>query len=204
MIGCMTNYKKINLFLLVYWLFVPCVLAEPALPKKVPYLAAEASTFNLTLQQLLRGYNLSNSTPVLPLFKQVHSPKFTKDSLYYVGVINDDFYISLVLDSASQRIKTFQMTYVLGLKTSDQCNLDTIKTSIDDNSLNYMSVLLRWLNPELAVNESIGKVAELLCNGRGLPFYHEIDKSLRYVVADHGEKGITLAIEPVNVKKSDK
>ncbi len=200
----MTNYKKINLFLLICWLLVPFVQAEPALPNKVPYLAAEASTFNLTLQQLIRGYNLSHLSPELPPFKQIYSPKFTKDNLYYVSIVNHDFYISLVLESASQKIKTFQMTYLPGLTIKEQCDRDKIIEAIDKESLNYMSFLVHWLNPELAANESLSKVTTLLCNGKGLPFYHEIDKNLRYVVADHGEKGITLAIEPVNIKKSDK
>lgn len=166
--------------------------SEPKLPASAPYLAASAPTFNLTLQQFQDGYNLSNPEYPFPDWEEVKSPQHKKHNLYFASHINETLYASIVIDSASSKVKTIQLTYLPGWNAHSP--------EIDENLIvaqQYMSSLLRWMDPDMPPDDSLNRLQSLLDAGAGLAFHQETDRSLRYVVADHGEKGITLALEPI-------
>ncbi|WP_416352660.1 DUF1454 family protein [Edwardsiella ictaluri] len=62
---------------------------------------------------------------------------------------------------------------------------------------------MQSFSPTISPQQSLEKVAELLSRGRSQPYYSQQDGSLRYVVSDSGEKGITFAVEPIKLSLSE-
>lgn len=80
---------------------------------------------------------------------------------------------------------------------------DIITDDCDIVAINYMTTLYQWFNPSEAPEYSQKEIIRLLKVGRDEPLYQEIINNLRYVVVDHGEKGITLAVEPIKQTASN-
>ncbi|MCP5756981.1 YiiQ family protein, partial [Klebsiella pneumoniae] len=66
-----------------------------------------------------------------------------------------------------------------------------------------MSAILRAFVPTLSPLQSQQKLQKLLTAGKGKRYYTETEGAVRYVVADHGEKGLTFAIEPIKLALSE-
>ena len=45
--------------------------------------------------------------------------------------------------------------------------------------------------------------ALVLAAGKGKRYFADTEGAVRYVVADHGEKGLTFAVEPIKLALSD-
>ena len=70
-------------------------------------------------------------------------------------------------------------------------------------AISYMANLIRQFDATLTPAQSQDKINNLLDKGKGMPFYQQQVGAIRYVIADNGEKGLTLAVEPVKLALSE-
>ncbi|MBC3381861.1 DUF1454 family protein [Serratia fonticola] len=165
-------------------------------PANAPYLLAGAPTFDLTVVQFREKYNRDNPTLPIGEFRVVpsredDSPLLTRAA----SKINENLYASTALEKGTGKIKTMQITHLL-LQDGEEKAAKAI-------AVNYMAALSRQFEPTLTVEESIIKVNNLLEKGKGSYFYQQQVGSIRYVVADNGDKGITFAVEPIKLTLSE-
>ncbi len=66
-------------------------------------------------------------------------------------------------------------------------------------AISYMENVIREFDPTLSVDQSVAKVNSLIDKGKGMQFYQQQVGAVRYVISDNGEKGLTLAVEPVKL-----
>lgn len=188
------------------------------------YLMSGAPTFTQTVKQFEETYNAAHPNYEIPPYQEI--TRLSKDNvLYFASKINSTLYSSVVVDGQTKKIKSLQLTYVAPAPVTAKIEPETetitqqeiitpalenqaividgdipvINTS-DNVARDYMATLLEWFNPALSHEESKKELDRLLKIGRDDPLYQEIIDNLRYVVVDHGEKGITLAVEPIKQK----
>jgi len=90
----------------------------------------------------------------------------------------------------------------------DRANLTRAASKINENlyastALEYMSAMIRAFVPTFSQAQSQQKLQKLLAAGKGKRYFADTEGAVRYVVADHGEKGLTFAIEPIKLALSE-
>lgn len=181
--------------------------ANSTAPKEqitAPYLLAGAPTFDMTLVKFREKFNHDN--PTLPI-NEFHIMKAKHDSppLTRAAVkINENLYLSTALEKATGKIKTLQITLL-------PINIDQekIKGKKDNKSneekktrllaIDYMAALMRQFNPTFSVKQSIDATLKLLESSKESRFYTRSVDTIRYVIVDKGEKGLTFAVEPIKL-----
>lgn len=165
-------------------------LASEETPK-APYLMPGAPTFETTLVSFRDKYNLANPTQQIGEFRAIADNPGDTLLTRAASKINEDLYASTALEKGTGKIKSMQMTY-MPIQGQDE-------KSAHATAINYMANLVRQFDPTLSVDQSITKVNTLIDKGKGMPFYQQQVGAVRYVISDSGEKGLTLAIEPIKL-----
>ncbi|MDR3432870.1 MAG: DUF1454 family protein [Rouxiella aceris] len=178
------------------------VLADPPQERptneevpKAPYLMPGAPTFEMTLVNFREKYNAANPTQQIGEFRAI--PDKTDSALLTraASKINEDLYASTALEKGTGKIKSLQITY-LPIKGPDE-------KVAHATAISYMANLIRQFDATLTPAQSQDKINYLLDKGKGMPFYQQQVGAIRYVIADNGEKGLTLAVEPVKLALSE-
>lgn len=162
---------------------------------KAPYLMPGAPTFEMTLVNFREKYNAANPTQQIGEFRAI--PDKTDSALLTraASKINEDLYASTALEKGTGKIKSLQITY-LPIKGPDEKVAHT-------TAISYMANLIRQFDATLTPAQSQDKINNLLDKGKGMQFYQQQVGAIRYVIADNGEKGLTLAVEPVKLALSE-
>lgn len=173
-----------------------------------PYLREEAPTFNLTIQQFRDKFNAANPTLTLAEYKIV-KPQDEKSPLVRAATrIDETLYSSAALEKGQRQIKSLQLTYLpaataLSVPETPESAAKREKAAAELMT-NYMAAFILLFEPTQTPQSCRQKAAELLKKGKGASFYQQTEGTLRFVIADRGEKGITFALEPIKLSLSDK
>ena len=163
----------------------------PTAPKLAPYVQPGAPVFSETIPQFREKFNSMNPGTPLPEYRTVDTGQVQNMVVLAVSKINDSFYSSTALEPGTGKIKSLQMTWVSPQGTSEKQSRDL--------AFRYMTALIRYFSPQLTEQTSHQKLESLLKAAKvNIPFF-DAEGALRYVISDQGEKGITLAIEPVRL-----
>ncbi|ACT04997.1 protein of unknown function DUF1454 [Dickeya chrysanthemi Ech1591] len=171
-------------------------LFQPKNPTAAPYLLAGSPTFDMNIVQFRTHYNLSNPSLPISEYRVVDTGDDSPNLTRAASRINDHLYSSTALEKGTGKIKTMQITWIPKLKDPDQ-------SGRRKQAISYMAALVRTFMPSLTNEQSLKKIETLLEKGKGQRFYQQTEGALRYVVADHGEKGLTFAVEPIKLTLSD-
>ncbi|SFN59774.1 Protein of unknown function [Izhakiella capsodis] len=155
------------------------------------YLLTGAPTFDMTIGQFREKYNASNPSLPLSEYRAIDNRSDKSNLTRAASKINENLYSSTALERGTGKIKTLQITW-LPVQGPEQ------KTAYD-KALAYMAAFVRYFEPMLNEEQSLNRVTTLLAEGKGQRYVAKNEGALRYVVADNGEKGITLAIEPLKL-----
>lgn len=188
------------------------------LPTIAPYALPDSPTFNLTLIDFRSRHN--QSFPQLHL-NEYHDVSISDEQSFIVFTtsITEAIRSSAALEKGTNKIKSLQITYspeddseyeqldlLLDSESAIQQLVTPNITDIEVSSakgmedflaIRYMAAIIQSFSPTQSPQQSIEKVIQLLSNGKNLKYYHQQDGSLRYVVSDNRELGITFAIEPI-------
>ena len=160
-----------------------------------PYLLAGAPSFDQSISQFREKFNTDN--PKLPL-NEVRSIATSRDRANLTRAaskINENLYASTALERGTLKIKSMQITW-LPIQGPEQKAART-------KALEYMSAMIRAFVPTFSQAQSQQKLQKLLAAGKGKRYFADTEGAVRYVVADHGEKGLTFAIEPIKLALSE-
>ena len=160
-----------------------------------PYLLAGAPSFDQSISQFREKFNADN--PKLPL-NEVRSIATSRDRANLTRAaskINENLYASTALERGTLKIKSMQITW-LPIQGPEQKAART-------KALEYMSAMIRAFVPTFSQAQSQQKLQKLLAAGKGKRYFADTEGAVRYVVADHGEKGLTFAIEPIKLALSE-
>lgn len=165
--------------------------ATPPPPAVAPYLQPGAPVFSDTVPRFREQFNHDNPQSPLPEYRTVETGQPSGLVVLAVSQVSPDFYSSTALEPGSGKIKSLQMTWVprKGL---------TAKAS-RDVAFRYMAALIRYFSPLLSPQQSQQKLEALLNAAKDKKTITENEGALRYVIAAHGDNGVTLAIEPVRL-----
>ena len=160
-----------------------------------PYLLAGAPSFDLSISQFREKFNADN--PKLPLneFRSIATSRDRANLTRAASKINENLYASTALERGTLKIKSMQITW-LPIQGPEQKAAKT-------KALEYMSAMIRAFVPTLSPAQSQQKLQKLLTAGKGKRYFSDTEGAVRYVVADHGEKGLTFAIEPIKLALSE-
>lgn len=164
-------------------------------PATAPYLLQGAPSFDQSISQFRETFNKDNPTLALGEFRAIDGAKDTPTLTRAASKINENLYASTALERGTLKIKSMQITW-LPIQGPEQ-------KAAKAKALEYMSAILRAFTPILTKAQSQQKLQKLLTAGKNKRYYAETDGAIRYVVADHGEKGLTFAIEPIKLALSD-
>lgn len=164
-------------------------------PATAPYLLQGAPSFDQSISQFRETFNKDNPTLVLGEFRAIDGAKDTPTLTRAASKINENLYASTALERGTLKIKSMQITW-LPIQGPEQ-------KAAKAKALEYMSAILRAFTPILTKVQSQQKLQKLLTAGKNKRYYAETDGAIRYVVADHGEKGLTFAVEPIKLALSD-
>ncbi|MGD1361041.1 DUF1454 family protein, partial [Klebsiella pneumoniae] len=156
-----------------------------------PYLLAGAPSFDLSISQFREKFNADN--PKLPLneFRSIATSRDRANLTRAASKINENLYASTALERGTLKIKSMQITW-LPIQGPEQKAART-------KALEYMSAMIRAFVPTFSQTQSQQKLQKLLAAGKGKRYFADTEGAVRYVVADHGEKGLTFAIEPIKL-----
>ncbi|WP_109001699.1 YiiQ family protein [Klebsiella pneumoniae] len=160
-----------------------------------PYLLAGAPSFDQSISQFREKFNADN--PKLPL-NEIRSIATSRDRANLTRAaskINENLYASTALERGTLKIKSMQITW-LPIQGPEQKAART-------KALEYMSAMIRAFVPTFSQAQSQQKLQKLLAAGKGKRYFADTEGAVRYVVADHGEKGLTFAIEPIKLALSE-
>mgnify|MGYP004711872443 CR=1 FL=1 len=168
------------------------VFADPPTASKIaPYVQPGAPVFSDTIPQFREKFNSMNPDTPLPEYRTVDTGQVQNTVVLAVSKINDSLYSSTALEPGTGKIKSLQMTWVplhgAGEKESR------------DLAFHYMAALIRFFSPQLTEQTSDRKLESLLKAAKINIPYFDAEGALRYVISDQGDKGLTLAIEPVRL-----
>ena len=163
----------------------------PAVPKIAPYVQPGAPVFSETIPQFREKFNSMNPDTPLPEYRTVDTGQVQNIVVLAVSKINDSFYSSTALEPGTGKIKSLQMTWVPSRGTGEKESRGL--------ALRYMTALIRFFSPQLTEQTSDKKLESLLKAAKVNVPYFDAEGALRYVISDQGEKGLTLAIEPVRL-----
>ncbi|CAH3228889.1 MULTISPECIES: YiiQ family protein [Klebsiella] len=160
-----------------------------------PYLLAGAPSFDQSISQFREKFNADN--PKLPLneFRSIASSRDRANLTRAASKINENLYASTALERGTLKIKSMQITW-LPIQGPEQKAART-------KALEYMSAMIRAFVPTFSQTQSQQKLQKLLAAGKGKRYFADTEGAVRYVVADHGEKGLTFAIEPIKLALSE-
>ncbi|EOH9055784.1 YiiQ family protein [Klebsiella pneumoniae] len=160
-----------------------------------PYLLAGAPSFDLSISQFREKFNADN--PMLPLneFRSIATSRDRANLTRAASKINENLYASTALERGTLKIKSMQITW-LPIQGPEQKAART-------KALEYMSAMIRAFVPTFSQAQSQQKLQKLLAAGKGKRYFADTEGAVRYVVADHGEKGLTFAIEPIKLALSE-
>ena len=160
-----------------------------------PYLLAGAPSFDQSISQFREKFNADN--PKLPLneFRSIATSRDRANLTRAASKINENLYASTALERGTLKIKSMQITW-LPIQGPEQKAART-------KALEYMSAMIRAFVPTLSPSQSQQKLQKLLTAGKGKRYFADTEGAVRYVVADHGEKGLTFAIEPIKLALSE-
>ncbi|EPG6259541.1 DUF1454 family protein [Klebsiella aerogenes] len=169
--------------------------AETESAATAPYLLPSAPIFDVSISEFREKFNADN--PKLPLneFRSIASSRDKANLTRAATKINENLYASTALERGTLKIKSMQITW-LPIQGPEQ-------KAAKAKALEYMSAILRAFVPTLSPLQSQQKLQKLLTAGKGKRYYTETEGAVRYVVADHGEKGLTFAIEPIKLALSE-
>ncbi|HCD1860952.1 TPA: YiiQ family protein [Klebsiella pneumoniae] len=160
-----------------------------------PYLLAGAPSFDQSISQFREKFNADN--PKLPLneFRSIATSRPRANLTRAASKINENLYASTALERGTLKIKSMQITW-LPIQGPEQKAART-------KALEYMSAMIRAFVPTFSQAQSQQKLQKLLAAGKGKRYFADTEGAVRYVVADHGEKGLTFAIEPIKLALSE-
>lgn len=160
-----------------------------------PYLLAGAPSFDQSISQFREKFNADN--PKLPLneFRSIATSRDRANLTRAASKINENLYASTALERGTLKIKSMQITW-LPIQGPEQKAART-------KALEYMSAMIRAFVPTFSQTQSQQKLQKLLAAGKGKRYFADTEGAVRYVVADHGEKGLTFAIEPIKLALSE-
>ncbi|WP_424121558.1 DUF1454 family protein [Rouxiella badensis] len=158
---------------------------------KAPYLMPGAPTFEMTLVSFREKYNIANPTQPIGEFRAIADQPENALLTRAASKINEDLYASTALEKGTGKIKSMQITYMPIQGTDAKAAHAT--------AISYMANVIREFDPTLSVDQSVAKVNSLIDKGKGMAFYQQQVGAVRYVISDNGEKGLTLAVEPVKL-----
>lgn len=160
-----------------------------------PYLLAGAPSFDQSISQFREKFNADN--PKLPLneFRPIATSRDRANLTRAASKINENLYASTALERGTLKIKSMQITW-LPIQGPEQKAART-------KALEYMSAMIRAFVPTFSQAQSQQKLQKLLAAGKGKRYFADTEGAVRYVVADHGEKGLTFAIEPIKLALSE-
>ena len=160
-----------------------------------PYLLAGAPSFDQSISQFREKFNADN--PNLPLneFRSIATSRDRANLTRAASKINENLYASTALERGTLKIKSMQITW-LPIQGPEQKAART-------KALEYMSAMIRAFVPTFSQAQSQQKLQKLLAAGKGKRYFADTEGAVRYVVADHGEKGLTFAIEPIKLALSE-
>ncbi|ABP62706.1 DUF1454 family protein [Enterobacter sp. 638] len=164
-------------------------------PATAPYLLQGAPSFDQSISQFRETFNKDNPALALGEFRAIDGAKDTPTLTRAASKINENLYASTALERGTLKIKSMQITW-LPIQGPEQ-------KAAKAKALEYMSAILRAFTPILTKAQSQQKLQKLLTAGKNKRYYAETDGAIRYVVADHGEKGLTFAVEPIKLALSD-
>ncbi|MBC2873024.1 DUF1454 family protein [Klebsiella pneumoniae] len=158
-----------------------------------PYLLAGAPSFDQSISQFREKFNADN--PKLPLneFRSIATSRDRANLTRAASKINENLYASTALERGTLKIKSMQIT---GCRSGAGAKGGRTK------ALEYMSAMIRAFVPTLA-GAKPAKTAETAGRRQGKRYFADTEGAVRYVVADHGEKGLTFAIEPIKLALSE-
>ena len=160
-----------------------------------PYLLAGAPSFDQSISQFREKFKADN--PKLPLneFRSIATSRDRANLTRAASKINENLYASTALERGTLKIKSMQITW-LPIQGPEQKAART-------KALEYMSAMIRAFVPTFSQAQSQQKLQKLLAAGKGKRYFADTEGAVRYVVADHGEKGLTFAIEPIKLALSE-
>ncbi|MCQ8431905.1 YiiQ family protein [Klebsiella pneumoniae] len=160
-----------------------------------PYQLAGAPSFDQSISQFREKFNADN--PKLPLneFRSIATSRDRANLTRAASKINENLYASTALERGTLKIKSMQITW-LPIQGPEQKAART-------KALEYMSAMIRAFVPTFSQAQSQQKLQKLLAAGKGKRYFADTEGAVRYVVADHGEKGLTFAIEPIKLALSE-
>lgn len=169
--------------------------AESESATAAPYLLSGAPSFDLSISQFREKFNADN--PNLPLneFRSIATSRDQANLTRAASKINENLYASTALERGTLKIKSMQITW-LPIQGPEQ-------KAAKAKALEYMSAMIRAFVPTLSPAQSQQKLQKLLTAGKGKRYFADTEGAVRYVVADHGEKGLTFAIEPIKLALSE-
>lgn len=168
---------------------------ETSAPATAPYLLSGAPSFDQSISQFRESFNQDNPTLALGEFRAIDGARDTPTLTRAASKINENLYASTALERGTLKIKSMQITW-LPIQGPEQ-------KAAKAKALEYMSAILRAFTPVLTKAQSQQKLQKLLTAGKNKRYYAETEGAIRYVVADNGEKGLTLAVEPIKLALSD-
>ncbi|MBK4716706.1 MULTISPECIES: DUF1454 family protein [Tenebrionibacter/Tenebrionicola group] len=160
-----------------------------------PYLLPGAPTFELTITQFREKFNKANPLLALKEFRAISSSGATANLTRAATKINENLYASTALERGTLKIKSIQITW-LPIQGPGQ-------KAAQEKAKSYMAALIRAFTPGLTVAQSQLNLGKLLSAGKKQGYYARSEGAVRYVVADNGENGLTLAVEPIKLALSE-
>ena len=91
---------------------------------------------------------------------------------------------------------------MVGTVSTIRFDLDNLTEAIPA----YLAIIAMPLFYSISEGISLGVISYVLLNlaaGKGKRYFADTEGAVRYVVADHGEKGLTFAIEPIKLALSE-
>lgn len=187
-----------TLFLLLFSALTASITARAQLSSETttaPYLLAGSPTFDLSISQFREDFNCHNPTLPLNEFRAIENSRDKANLTRAASKINENLYASTALERDTLKVKSMQITW-LPIQGPEQ-------KAAKAKALEYMAAIIRTVAPLLTKEQSQKKLQKMLITGKGKHYYDEIEGSVRYVVADNGEKGLTFAVEPIKLTLSE-
>lgn len=166
----------------------------PELPA-APYLLPGSPTFDLTIAQFREKFNIDNPTLQISEFRSIDSSRDKANLTRAASKINENLYASTALERGTLKIKSMQMTW-LPIQGPEQ-------KAARAKAIEYMAALLRSFAPTYSKQQSQERLSKLLSAGKNKRYLAQNEGALRYVVSDNGEKGLTVAVEPIKLALSE-
>jgi len=183
------------LFLLPVTLCQTALAEEPVVAPTAPYLLPGSPTFDLTITQFREKFNADNPGMTLNEFRAIVSSRDKITLTRAATKINENLYASTALERGTLKIKSMQITW-LPIQGPEQ-------KAAKAKAMAWMAALLRAFTPGITEKQSMERLTTLLSESKSKRYYQKSEGAIRYVVADNGEKGLTLAVEPIKLALSD-